>query len=336
MNPLEDFIKAKNVISISPFNHQKVYNGVTWRIDFIVKFLKIKSKKIFLVMRWDKKNLESSFSSELIQGSSNKYLHLLNPILIIKICRLPLEDNSIIYCHTFLSWLYGIFFKTFFWIPFIFDDHNVEFDRFKSCRSPLTLFIFIFEFILLKTCLLTIVSSYEDRQRIASLYGVSNVEVIENFFEGNSWLKFNRSLILQQMGLPNNKKIILFYGSFDYFPNKEALSFIGDFISPFLNPENYCIVVAGNYSDKFSGAYKHVVCLGFVPDIKPLIAIADLIIAPIFSWWGVKIKVLEALSAGKEIITTSEGVRWITYKWDNLIIADKNSFLQKIINHFEN
>lgn len=338
MDVLENFIKDKNIISISPFNHQKICNGVTWRIDFIVSFLKTKTKTIFFIMRSDKNTLKQPILGDIIWSSSNKYLHLFNPVLIVKICGILFKgkSTSVIYCHTFLSWFYGIFFRIFFWVPFIFDDHNVEFDRFKSCRSYLSLFVFIFEFTLIKLSSLTVVSSYQDQKRISSLYFSSNTYVMENFFEKHPRWKINRTSFLEKIGLPKNKKIILFYGSFDYFPNKEALHFIGTFISPFLDPEKYCIVVAGNHSDEFRKEYKDITCLGFVKDIRLLIISADLIIAPIFSWGGVKIKVLEALSESKDIITTSEGVRWITYRWDNLIIADRNSFLAKIVDYFEN
>ena len=100
---LEDLISNRTVISISPFYHEKVCSGVTWRINFIVKFLKSKTHTLFVFMRSGYKHSVKS-SPEIFFGSKNKYLHLFDPVLVLRMAQILLtKKNSIIYCHTFLS-----------------------------------------------------------------------------------------------------------------------------------------------------------------------------------------------------------------------------------------
>ena len=51
-----------------------------------------------------------------------------------------------------------------------------------------------------------------------------------------------------------------------------------------------------------------VVIEGFVPDLADVYATAELVVAPIFSGSGTKVKVLEALSHGLPVVTTPEGI----------------------------
>jgi glycosyltransferase involved in cell wall biosynthesis len=62
---------------------------------------------------------------------------------------------------------------------------------------------------------------------------------------------------------------------------------------------------------------------GFVEDVRPYVARASVVIAPIVSGAGTKTKVLEAMAMGKPVVTTPIGARGINATHgDHLCIAD--------------
>lgn len=119
-------------------------------------------------------------------------------------------------------------------------------------------------------------------------------------------------------GSPGDTRI-LFVGTLSHPPNAEAARRICDTIAP---QSPYRFIIAGKNPPK-------VVCpgnaefTGYVPDIRRLIAGADICIAPIGSGSGTRLKILEYLAMGKPVIATSKGAEGIDYTdGRNIIIED--------------
>lgn len=319
----------KHIISISPFCAE-IFSWATWRISFIVSLLQNESK-VSEFYRWTK--LKSNLlKKNIFFGSPNKFIHLLD-IRILR--RIYLSDkNSLIYCHHIWSSLYGIFARIFFNRKYIFDDHNVEFDCMNSRKRPVSaLFIYVLEFLAIYFSDKTVVSSLEDMVRIQQLYWLKKaIEVSENkYIPKNNNPFLSRRDFYSPLWIEPDKKLLLFFASFDYSPNREALTFIQKDIIPYLD-DSYHVIVAGLGSENFPSTSK-VTYLWFFNDIDLLIKMSDIIIAPIFSGWGVKIKVVQSLALKKYIITTQEGIRWI-HNYDAWLIAlaHKWNFLEVIVN----
>lgn len=79
-----------------------------------------------------------------------------------------------------------------------------------------------------------------------------------------------------------------------------------------------------------SGAYLHK--LGRIPDLQSVYEESKIVVCPLLSGAGMKIKVVEALSYGKAIVTTSVGADGINivHKQDAYINDDWNDFSQSI------
>ncbi len=319
-----DPLLHRNFISISPFP-PKIVSGVTWRISFISELLEKKGNIIIKSFRWSSSpgiKIEKS-----IFWTKNRFLYLFDPKILFLIAKFR-KKNVFLYCHTIWSGLYGLFGLFFFNIPFFFDDHNVEYDRFKSCHSYKTYFIFLIESILIHFSSCTIVSSLSDKKRIYKLYGKNHIVVIKNLFPDNIQRRSLSLEFLEKYWIWS-RKTILFFGSFEYYPNQEALFFIQDYLSPHLDTKDYVIIIAGKGLEPFTKSEDDIIYLWFVEDIDNLILSVDLVIAPLFSWAGVKIKILHALSLGKYVLTTDEWTRGIEPS-RYIIIGDKGNFLEKI------
>lgn len=315
-----------SIISISPFCIQ-VISGATWRISFITSFLK-KEGRVFEFYRWSYQN-ESNLSKDLFFWSKNKFIHFFDFRVVWRIFKTP---NATIYCHHIWSSAYGIFFSFLLGRKYIFDNHNVEFDRMRSSRRYiLSLFIYVFEFLSIYFSDTTIVSSFEDKMRLIQLYPFTKrIEVHENKYVSNlisSWVM--RHAFFYTLWIDPGKKILLFFGSSWYFPNEEALLFIQTEIVPQLN-DSYHVVIAWSISENFIST-PQITYLWFIDDLDTLIIHSDLVIAPIFSGWGVKIKIIQSIALGKYIVTTKEGMRWIRNYNPNLIqVRERSDFLTGI------
>jgi glycosyltransferase involved in cell wall biosynthesis len=112
-------------------------------------------------------------------------------------------------------------------------------------------------------------------------------------------------LVKQLVGL--DKKIFLFVGS-DWIPNIEALKFLEEIAYKYPN-ERYSILVAGKVAPPFRK--RNLVSIGFVEleVLNVLYQIADAVLIPLFEGNGVSVKLLEALSFRKRIISTTVGAR---------------------------
>jgi len=108
--------------------------------------------------------------------------------------------------------------------------------------------------------------------------------------------------------------VLLFFGSFKYEPNQEALDYINSRLAPYLERGGIrCeIHIAGR--DIPAGSHHPLVkILGFVPDIYECLGQADLSIVPIWRGQGSKgvvlTKVLDAMAVGTPLVLSDYAAR---------------------------
>ncbi|GAB6265205.1 MAG: hypothetical protein STSR0001_06500 [Methanothrix sp.] len=65
-----------------------------------------------------------------------------------------------------------------------------------------------------------------------------------------------------------------------------------------------------------------VLVTGYVDDVRPYLRRASVVVLPIHGY-GIKTRILEAMSTGRAVITSSQAVKWLNAKnWVEIIIAD--------------
>lgn len=106
----------------------------------------------------------------------------------------------------------------------------------------------------------------------------------------------------------SNLKTIGFIGSGNSINFKSINEFIDKFII-FVEKNNYNIIleIAGSICNKLNLEHKNIKLLGFVESEKDFYSSVDLIINPLITGTGLKIKSVEALSFGVPIISTKIG-----------------------------
>lgn len=131
---------------------------------------------------------------------------------------------------------------------------------------------------------------------------------------------------------------VFFIGALDWLPNQEGLTWFMDHVLDDLRkelPELAFHVAGRNASPSFevflSG--KKVIYHGEIEDAKEFMQAHRIMIAPLFTGSGIRIKILEALALGRPVITTSIGVEGIPAgnMKELLISDDAESFKNQII-----
>ncbi len=141
---------------------------------------------------------------------------------------------------------------------------------------------------------------------------------------------------------PLKKNTIFHIGSMDWISNQEGIRWFVDKVFPIIKKKkgNAILHLAGRSMPKSfcDIAEKNIVIDSEIENAKDYMKKHNLMIVPIWSGSGIRIKILEAMSLGKTIISTTIGASGIKYinKKDILIADNELDFAKKIIWCFKN
>ncbi len=109
---------------------------------------------------------------------------------------------------------------------------------------------------------------------------------------------------------------MLFLGGMEYPPNEDAAHYFGTQVLPLIRakvPEARFVVAGRSPSARVSALHDghSVTVAGFVPDIGRLFASSAIVVVPIRTGGGTRIKILEAMAASRAVVSTSVGCEGI-------------------------
>ncbi len=148
----------------------------------------------------------------------------------------------------------------------------------------------------------TSVTAQDDRQMRS--WGVSAVTLVSNGVDLEAY---------ERVGQATQPTELLFLASLDWFPNLDALEFFLRQILPLvrsLEPEAILRIVGRRPSKalrKLAAENPHTDLIGEVDDVRPYLARAGGVVVPLWIAGGSRLKILEALAAGKAVVSTSIG-----------------------------
>jgi glycosyltransferase involved in cell wall biosynthesis len=127
---------------------------------------------------------------------------------------------------------------------------------------------------------------------------------------------------LEKMVKDGENYRILLVGNFAYEPNIDAALYFSNHIFPLIlqHIPNAKLFVVGNDpppSILSLSLNRQIKVTGFVKSLTPFYRVADVVVCPLRIGGGIKVKILEAISAGKAIVSTSVGAQGLdlsTYK----------------------
>jgi polysaccharide biosynthesis protein PslH len=145
--------------------------------------------------------------------------------------------------------------------------------------------------------------SDQDRQRFESDYGWKHVGVIDT---GVDLEYFAPGQAAERPGR------VLFVGSLDWLPNQYGVRWFVEQVWPLIrqaNPSTQFQVVGRKPPRDILalGAVDGVQIVGTVPDVRPYLAESAVVVVPLAVGGGTRLKIFEAMSMGKVIVSTTVG-----------------------------
>ena len=256
----------------------------------------------------------------ILSNSPSRYINLFYFFSLRKIIR----ENKITHLvleHPYFGWL-GLLLKWFCKVKLIVHSHNIEALRFKTMGKWWWGLLWNYEKLVHKNASLSFFIQDTDRK-----YGIEKFKLapdktitVTYGFEmeappAAADKRTARGLICQTHGIPATEKILLFNGTLDYMPNRDALDIIINRINPLLLADThfkYKIIICGNrlpvsYDNLSDQADKNIIYAGFVDDISLYFKGADIFINPVTDGGGIKTKLVEALGYNMNVVTTANG-----------------------------
>jgi sugar transferase (PEP-CTERM/EpsH1 system associated) len=166
---------------------------------------------------------------------------------------------------------------------------------------------------------LVIAVSDTDRRVFEQEYGWQNVHTIDTGVDVEYFRPFP--------GVEQAERVV-FIGSLDWLPNEEGLEFFVRDIWPEIRrqrPDALFQIVGRSPSAAIGrlAAAPGVELVGAVPDVRPYVAAASLVVVPLRIGGGTRIKIFEAMAMGKAVVSTTLGAEGLAVtSGDNVMLAD--------------
>jgi glycosyltransferase involved in cell wall biosynthesis len=267
-------------------------------------------------------------------------MQLLHPYLILKgVDVIKKEKIDLVIAEGIWAGLHAMIFRALTKVPYCLTEHNAEYIRWKRMGKKYSIILGVFEKYCCKFAEQVYCVSDDDRQLIHEL-GIDKNKIITvpngvdtSKFKPNTKKEYE---IKKELNLEIDTPIILFSGSLKYEPNFQAVQVIHDIlIEKILNiyPDAKFVIVGSNPPLQFE--HEAIIFTGTVEKIEDYLNAANIIIAPLISGGGTKLKIVEAIACGKNVVTTRIGAEGLIEKQTKefLIVCDDwDDFANEIIN----
>ena len=230
-------------------------------------------------------------------------------------------------------------------IPKILTQHNIEYKAFesmyKNSNNIIKKIIYRREYKLMKK----FEEKYYHNNKINAYSFISEED--KRYFE-EEYKNKNTILVppgVDEININNKKKYgynIVFTGKMDYEPNVQAMKWFSEEIFPSINneiPEAKLYIVGKNPTEYIQSlSSENIVVTGPVESIEQYLKLANIVVIPLLSGGGVKIKLMEALQYGNIVVSTSKGTEGTQFrdKKEVLISDNPNEFSKYCVEALKN
>ena len=329
-----------NVLGLVSFRIFPTHMGGQKGVALFYQYLQ-QHVNVLLAVSKDNGDTDKVKSARVLHSNKKIYLNCFRFRQLSKLARSHQAD--VIICeHSYTGWL-GWLLSRAIRKPFIIHSHNIESRRFQQMGKWWWGIYHWYEGWIHRKASFNFFISNDDMQFAMKEFRLSpsNSMVITYGIEKKT-IHQNRAALRMELGLDENKIILLFNGTLDYEPNYEAVETLIERVEPLLRSQlnNYEIIITGNRAPK-SLIEKILACnnisyLGYVDDVNQYYQAADLFINPVSNNTGVKTKLIEAIANHCTAVSTESGATGMEKELcgDKLITCrdhDWNSFTEKIL-----
>ncbi|MEO8697528.1 MAG: glycosyltransferase family 4 protein [Acidimicrobiales bacterium] len=121
---------------------------------------------------------------------------------------------------------------------------------------------------------------------------------------------------------------LVFFGAINYFPNADGVMFFADEVFPTVRRRrpnaSFKVIGPGASAEVLARQHGGVEIVGMVDDVNPFIERAAVIVVPLRIGGGTRLKIVEALSKGKPVVSTRLGAEGLdVVDGEHLLLADE-------------
>lgn len=211
--------------------------------------------------------------------------------------------------------------------PLVLDEPDVEFDKARQWASwGNSQKVLLTERLFCRSARQVLTSSLREKRIMQHAFGLpdSRISVIPNGVDTTRFSPGHETDLRSKIGL-SGRPVVLFMGNFGYFPNVDALTLIVEELVPRVREviQDVAFLVIGKGLDSTGAPPTYNFRpLGFVEDPRAYIDMAELCIAPLRFGGGTRTKILEYMSMGKAVISTSKGCEGLEVAHGNDILIE--------------
>ncbi len=164
-----------------------------------------------------------------------------------------------------------------------------------------------------------------DREAIAREFGVAHVSDLPTGVDGDYF---------QPTGAQQRAGNLVFVGSMDWHPNEDGIAWFLSGVYPLIRrraPHATLTVVGRNPSARLAAmaaADSSVEITGTVPDVRPYLERAEVVLVPLRIGGGTRIKIYEAMAMGRAVVSTTLGAEGLP------LVADREIVLRDAADEF--
>lgn len=161
--------------------------------------------------------------------------------------------------------------------------------------------------------------SQADKDRFLADYGWQHVQVIDTAVDTDYF---------QPVPQPSEAHRVVFVGSLDWLPNADGIRFFVDRIWPRILeqvPQAHFQVVGRNPAPALLRLQQRpgVEIVGTVPDVRPYLAQAAVVVVPLLVGGGTRMKIFEAMAMRRAVVSTPLGAEGLPVRHaEHILLAD--------------
>lgn len=240
-------------------------------------------------------------------------------------------------------------------LKLIVHAHNIEYHRFREMGKWWWPFLFLLERYTYRHADLSLFKTQEDMTMAIRKFDLDPALCmivpygIERYVPpSDEEKKHGRQKLIERYQLTPDTKILLFTGTLDYAPNAQALLHCVEQVLPELEQQTttpFILLVTGRNqiaSFQYLHQLKHprYIYAGEVDDIATYFIGSDLLLNPVSSGGGIRVKVMEALSHGLPVVSYRTGAAGIDVNLTGTMLSiaedrDVKQFVQLVMDQWQ-
>jgi hypothetical protein len=286
----------------------------------IALFYKYFSRYHQLTIVTTEKNLPAYAEGyELMNIIGNSKLRYINPFIFFRLRNIIRQKKAthLILEHPYYGWL-GLLLKRTCGIKLVVHSHNIEGLRWKSLGKWWWRFLWNYEKITHQQADYNFFIQEDDRNYAINAFHLDEKKCLSVSFgteiQGPPSAESHESsyrILQKELRIQKDLPLLLFNGSFQYLPNREALDNLLFKVNPLLQKKEtpYLILIIGlNIPETIKNvSYPNIMILGFVENLELYLTGCNIFLNPVQSVGGIKTKLVEALAFNLNAVSTENG-----------------------------